>query len=313
MAPRADAVDGLATVARLLDLVPFLSTHQGIAVSELAQQFEVSEDQITKDLTTLWMCGLPGYTAYELIDLSFESGFVTISNAETLERPRAFNRDEVLALLLGLESLREDLKGSDPRFKEVISSAIGRLAALVDEAVRKRVQVGDSSGSALLAQFEKAISERSSLLIKYHSVSRDEISHRTIFPLEITLDGKYTYLSAFCESSNDFRTFRMDRIVESAVSPSTARKKHEVIELPAESTISATLVVSTRQRDIGERLQPKFGAAPGTAAMEIQCFSADWAVREIMSLGGAAQVSQPENLRRKIWDRAKSALSAYLP
>lgn len=313
MVARADAVDGLVRVARLLDLVPFLSTHQGIALSDLAQQFEVSEDQITKDLTTLWMCGLPGYTAYELIDLSFESGFVTISNAETLQRPRAFNRDEVLALLLGLESLREDLKDSDPRLIEGISSAIERLTALVDEAVRKRVQVGDSSGSALLTQFENAISERSSLLIKYHSVSRDEISLRTISPLEIISDSKYRYLSAFCESSNDFRTFRMDRIIEFSVSPNSSRKKHEVVELPAESTISATLVVSARQRDIGERLQPKFGAAPGTAAMEIQCFSADWAVREIMSFGGAAQVSQPENLRLKIWERAKSALSAYLP
>lgn len=305
--------DGLERVARLLDIVPFLTTHQGIAVTELAKEFAVTEEQITKDLTTLWMCGLPGYTDYELIDLSFESGFVTISNAETLQRPRALNRDEVLALLLGLESLREELGESDPNLKELISSAIQRLTTLADEALRKRVQVGDSSSSVLLAECEKAISEGSALLIKYHSVTRDEISSRTIFPLEITSDGRHTYLYAYCEDSNGYRTFRIDRIVKSAFASGATHRNSPESKVSADSTFGATLLVNARQRDIGERLQPKTNPAAGSEVIEIRCFSADWAVREIMSFGGAAAVSQPENLRRKIWERSKIALSAYLP
>ena len=68
---------GLARTARLLDLVPYLTTHQGIAISELAKTFNATVKEITDDLNTLWMCGLPGYTPLELIDLEFESGFVS--------------------------------------------------------------------------------------------------------------------------------------------------------------------------------------------------------------------------------------------
>ena len=48
--------------ARLLDLVPFISSHQGIALVDLASQFGISESELISDLNTLWMCGLPGYT-----------------------------------------------------------------------------------------------------------------------------------------------------------------------------------------------------------------------------------------------------------
>ena len=96
---------GLARTARLLDLVPYLTTHQGIAISELAKTFNATVKEITDDLNTLWMCGLPGYTPLELIDLEFESGFVSIRNAETLAAPRALDRAEALSVYMGLDLL----------------------------------------------------------------------------------------------------------------------------------------------------------------------------------------------------------------
>ena len=82
----------LERTARLLDLVPYINTHQGIALKDLAAVFEVSHAQMVNDLTTLWMCGLPGYTPLELMDLDFESGYVNISNAPTLAKPRTWIR-----------------------------------------------------------------------------------------------------------------------------------------------------------------------------------------------------------------------------
>ena len=84
----------LLRTARLLDLVPYLNTHQGISLKDLAQHFDVSPSQMSADLTTLWMCGLPGYTPLELMDLEFESGYVSIRNAETLSKPRSITFQE---------------------------------------------------------------------------------------------------------------------------------------------------------------------------------------------------------------------------
>lgn len=303
--------DSLESVARLLDIVPFLSTHQGIALSELAAAFGVSMDQMTKDLTTLWMCGLPGYTPYELIDLSFDSGFVTISNAQTLEKPRALNRDEILALLLGLESLREDLKGSDSEVVEQINATISRLTHLIGEAVSKSVQAGAPSSSATLAICEKTIAGRGALEIDYHSVSRDEVSHRTIFPLEITTDGKHSYLYAHCTSSEGYRTFRIDRIVTCVVNPEIEATLSGVNVAAANSTLEAAIKISSRKRDIAENFQPLNSSPEIGDEFIVRCFSSDWAVREVMSFGGSAQVTHPESLRKQIFARASQALSAY--
>jgi len=98
----------LAQTARLLDLVPFLLSHQGISLTDLAKHFKVDSEVIVDDLNTLWMCGLPGYTPLELIDLAFDSGFVTIRNAAPLAFIRTMSSSEIVSLALGLDLLREN-------------------------------------------------------------------------------------------------------------------------------------------------------------------------------------------------------------
>lgn len=308
---KASPLEGLETVARLLDIVPFLTTHQGIALPELAKAFSVSTEQMTKDLTTLWMCGLPGYTAYELIDLSFDSGFVTISNADTLERPRALNRDEVLALLLGLESLREDLKDTDERLSQTVSAAISRLATMIDSAIGKRVQAGDASLSALVAQCQRAIADGSGMTIKYHSTGRDEISERLIYPLEITSDARFSYLYAFCEPSNGYRTFRLDRVISFEPAPVVKEDAQLATSREVVPTIVADVLIHSRRRDISERLKPASEITEISDEVQIECFSPNWIVREVMSLGGAAQITHPVSVKKEILERSRKALAAY--
>ncbi len=44
---------------RLLALVPYLQAHPGIGVEQAAEDLGVTEAQLRRDLTLLWMCGLP--------------------------------------------------------------------------------------------------------------------------------------------------------------------------------------------------------------------------------------------------------------
>ena len=60
-------------VERLLDLVPYLTSNQGVALEQIATDFQTDKSTIIDDLNTLWMCGLTGYTPLELIDLSFDT------------------------------------------------------------------------------------------------------------------------------------------------------------------------------------------------------------------------------------------------
>jgi proteasome accessory factor C len=56
---------------RTMDLVPYILENPGISTIDLAAKFSVTQKQIEKDLQLIFLCGLPGYTPYELIDLSF--------------------------------------------------------------------------------------------------------------------------------------------------------------------------------------------------------------------------------------------------
>ena len=87
----------LDRTARALDLVPYLLEHQGISIPELAVAFGVSEKQINDDLVLIHMCGLPGYTPLELIDMFYEDGYVTVSDPQSFKKPRSMNAKDQTA------------------------------------------------------------------------------------------------------------------------------------------------------------------------------------------------------------------------
>ena len=306
---------GLERTERLLDLVPFLATHQGISIEDLATEFSISTAQLTEDLTTLWMCGLPGYTALELMDISFDTGYVSISNAETLARPRVLNRDEVLALILGLESILEDADATQVALINTIRLLVAKLIAFLDTHVEQKVQVGTSALSFERGIIEQAIASRGAVEISYHSVSRDEISTRVIMPLEFTSSNEYEYVLAFCQLTRGYRTFRLDRIV-------SALSVKDASSFPSDSLFASqgekfpiTVMIGSRLRDAAERFNLDFAtlAFNSENLVQVESFTADWAIREIMSFGGDIRLYSPADLRKSLRQRSLQALNAYEP
>lgn len=304
---------GLDRTERLLDLVPFLATHQGISIEELAREFAISADQLTEDLYTLWMCGLPGYTALELMDLSFDTGFVSISNAETLARPRVLNRDEVLALILGLEALQEDADLKHPQLTETIALLVSKLIRFLDTSVQRRVQTGTPALSVERGVIERAIASRGAVEISYHSISRDEVSKRVIHPLEFSTSKENDYVLAFCELTSSYRTFKLGRIVEAVPVEDPREFSPATTASDGGEKFHMTVSIGSRLRDVVERFNlevvPQSSDSP--SRLNVETFSADWAIREIMSFGGEVGLESPRELRNSLHDRARRALSAY--
>jgi proteasome accessory factor C len=302
---------GLEDAARLLDLVPFILSHQGISLGDLATQFAMTPDEITSDLTTLWMCGLPGYTAYELIDLSFDSGFVTISNADTLQRPRNLQRNEALALLLGLETLIEEIGPSNPTLMNSISELINRISLIVDTGAAQRVKAGSPSSSLIRAHISEAIESRQLLRIVYHSTTHDEMSERIVHPFEISTSNGVEYLEAYCHHSSGYRTFRLDRIVTASVEISRPTSQAKVPSFNTSPPSRFSIAIFDRKRDVVERFSLSQAQASAGGEIESESFSPEWTIREVMSLGGAVAISSPKSLRTAIGERASRALDGY--
>jgi proteasome accessory factor C len=295
---------GLARTARLLDLVPYLTTHQGIAISELAKTFNATVKEITDDLNTLWMCGLPGYTPLELIDLDFESGFVSIRNAETLAAPRALDRAEALSIYMGLDLLSAELGGSHSSLVSEITNLQEQLRSQLISA--PQVQIEASLASELRALILRAIRRRGWLEITYHSAANDQVTKRQVAPYELSQSGSHEYLQGYCDNAKAIRNFRADRIV--AVSE-IADQLWPINQLAAsDEAIEYEVKVHAASRQVLEVL-PQVSVNSATAT--IQGYSAPWISRAILSLAGQVEAIAPTQIRAAVHARAKAALENY--
>ena len=294
----------LERTARLLDLVPYINTHQGIALKDLAAVFEVSNAQMVNDLTTLWMCGLPGYTPLELMDLDFESGYVNISNAPTLAKPRSVTFDEGVALILGLDLLRASIPTDRSDLIEKIDSLSARLSSIIN--LNSTFSVIAPINQGVSAAIDEALASRSSLEIEYHSMYRDEITQRTIFPLEIIEVEGQQYLSSYCYSASDFRQFKLDRIQKAVVT-------QESKTIPEDATdtqrINSRLKVLKPTREIAERFSRQDLIAG--SEFDFQTYSQQWLERSILSSGDGVALLTPPEIRASIAQMAQSMLDRY--
>lgn len=296
----------LAKAARLLDLVPFISTHQGISIKSLADEFGISTDELVDDLNTLWMCGLPGYTPLELIDLSFESGFVSIRNAEVLQKVRLLSKEELVAIAIGLDLLKDSI----PLDRSDLQLAVQSLAAKIKSLIGEVVAVSPTVDSAHRALILKALSERRDLKVKYHSLIRDEISDRQITPIELGIDRGLETLFAYCSKAEGFRTFRLDNFLSAELAETSA-----LVERAAEYSplVSAKCRINGRLRSTLERfrLDAKLNQIRTSDVIEVNSFSRDWLVRNFLSTLENTEIVDSPDLSRAVGERAKATLALY--
>jgi len=294
----------LGRTARLLDLVPYLASHQGIELLSLAKEFDVSQSQMVADLTTLWMCGLPGYTPLELMDLSFESGFVTIHNAETLAHPRTLSDEESIALLLGLDLVIESLPNDRKDLKEIALDLVARLSAR--SSVPAKLSAVPVIPGSLRATIQSALRTKSALEIVYHSSYSDILSTRVVTPIELRDDNGFEYLWAACQSARALRSFRVDRIQSVAL---TTVEKMPTGALHNNRKIEYTILAHSREREVMER----FALEPDAlgATIETSSYSREWIRRSILASSGGVELVAPDDIRSEIQRAAQSILDRY--
>ena len=294
----------LARTARLLDLVPFLNTHQGISLKELAQRFDVTAAQMSSDLTTLWMCGLPGYTPLELMDLEFESGYVTIRNAPTLAKPRSISFDEGVALILGLDLLASSLTTDKQNLASLIEDLKTKISTKIGLPVSLKAQ--PKSSPQVTSALNESISKNTYLAIKYHSLYRDEVSERTIQPMELLQENSNQYVRAFCFSAGAMRDFRVDRIIEATQTSEPPVGNEATV---TSQSIDFTISLKKPSRDVVERFDVKYSDI--SKNLRLQSFSQQWIERSVMASGDGVELASPLNIRADIASKAQLILDRY--
>jgi proteasome accessory factor C len=250
------------------------------------------------------MCGLPGYTPLELIDLEFESGFVSIRNAETLAAPRALDRAEALSIYMGLDLLSAELVSANASLVAEISNLQEQLRSQLISA--PQVQIEASLASELRALILRAIRRRGWLEITYHSAASDQVTKRQVAPYELSQSGAHEYLQGYCDNAKAIRNFRADRIVAVLEIADQLWPTNQVAA--NDEAIEYEVKVHSASRQVLEVLPQ---VSPNSSTATAQGFSAPWIARAILSLGGQVEATEPSQIRAAVHARTKAALENY--
>jgi proteasome accessory factor C len=295
----------VARVTRVLDLVPFILENPGIEVSALAKKFSVSEKQVLADLELIFMCGLPGYTPYELIDLVFEDGVVTVIDPQVLDKPRVFNEVEAVVLNLGLSIIKNAI--NDPikiESIEVLQKKIGAKFALISEISFS------TSKPAFYDLVSDAIARSEGLNLTYNSISRDEVSDRFVVPKRIYLAQGNFYFIAIDTNSNKERHFRMDLILNCEISNSVSTNNSSLADFEEsfEFKIQSTnKYLTERYSDLFTDVSQQGDVYQAVGRMN----NPQWLKRLVISNAPDLELIKPASLKKEIGEQVRSTLGLY--
>ena len=298
--------NAISRVARAMDVIPYVLENPGIKIETLATKFGVDQKQIIKELELIFLCGLPGYTPYELIDLTFEDGFVTIIDPQLFDKPRKFTETEGVIINLGLVLLKNSI--SDTNQIQVIDHLIQKLTAkfkVTSSAVIEKLSKPD-----FYDEITKSINQNDSICIDYASISEDSLYQRLIKPLRVSIRNGFYYLYATDLEKDVDRVYRMDQI--RSISSIQSNSQSRVNEVSENDEIDFELMVvdqliTEKFRDIFTEViqSEKHFRVKGKSS------NRQWLYRWILSHGSAIQILGPENLKESVRARAQSALDHY--
>ena len=309
-------------LSRLLAMVPWLLRHPGVPLAEAAGYFEISEDELVKDLQLLFVCGTPGHLPGDLIEADWESGRVYLDNAGEISRPLRLGVDEAVALLVGLRTLAEVPGLHDRKAVDSVITKLSEAAADVAAPAQSlAVDLGRGAQEPVLAGAREALQYQRRLRLDYLVPSRDETTRRDVDPMRLTvIEGRW-YLEGWCHLAEGVRLFRLDRVLrlevldEDGTPPSEAvsRDTDEALFQPSPDDPLVVLDLSPSAHWVADYYQAEdVEALPdGVLRARLRAASPDWVPRLVLSMGGAVRVVAPADLAEAAASRADEALAAY--
>ena len=296
-----------ARALRSMDLIPYVLENPGVSIAELSARFSVTQAQIESDLELVFMCGLPGYTPYELIDVAFEDGVVSIIDPQVLDKPRKFSSNEIVVIALGLKILID--------INQTNTTALTKLKQLSDKIAKlgsnkSILMTGDVSAFPFFEIISKAISEQRVLALQYHSLIKDQITQRLVLPEKLYFLNGRLYLSALDIDIDSDRVFKVDLIKECKIGERVAGKK--VLESSTETIV--ILDVQKSNRNFIERNSSIITAMQENGDLirvHLQVSNLEWIKLTVLSNAPGITVVSPEPLANAVKQSARDLLALY--
>ena len=305
---------------RLLALVPYVVSRKVVSLSEAAAAFGMTERELIDDLNLAWCVELRAPEPYCPIDLSYEDGEISISQAESIARPLRLAADEASALLVALRMLAE--AGGD-------GDAVARLIAKIEDAAgaagaasaQVAVQIEHPNARGLTATLNAALAARKRVHLRHYNPGRDEETERDVDPMRLLVVEGRTYLEGWCRRAEGVRLFRLDRVLSvdvldvPAEVPDTAEPKDVDAGLftasPSDVLVELDLAPAARWAAEYWRCDSMVDLPDGRLRITLRTPDTTSVRRLVLRLGEDARVVSPAGLAEEVRSAAAAALALY--
>ena len=226
----------VSRLARILALIPYVLERGAVDVDEVLEKFGYTADQLSRDLDTVFVCGLPGYGPGDLMEAYISDDEVVVDAADYFSRAPRLTSTEALGLLsagLTVVGMGEEVPA--------LNSAVKKLGkALMPDAEAITIDVLDETAN--VGVLRRAATENRVVRITYRSIGKEETTDRDIEPWAVAHTLGNWYVIGHCRLVDNERTFRVDRI-------RTLEVLDEVFD-PPEGQIEPTIGYSPSDNDV---------------------------------------------------------------
>ena len=313
---------------RILNILYYLNRYKKVSAKRLAEEFEVSQRTIYRDLDILENMGIPIERK-----MGFEGGISIIENFK-LENIN-FSKSEltrIISILNNYYYKDSKTKLLIEKFKNIISDKEMEEQRKLDYFKIEEGYLMHKREKENISSIKKAIESKNIIEVKYIN-SDNVISERQLEPYIISIKGNSVYLFANCLLRKELRIFRVSRILEIKIinekfteDPDISEKIysqkgffsdyiHNEIILKYKKNffeIAKFFLDNYEVLDIKKsREKYNITSIENYVIIKLNWRIDKWFLEFILSLGDNVEVLEPEELRNEIIQRIKNMYNMY--
>ena len=210
-------------IDRLMGILTMLQSKKFMPAERIADKFSISIRTVYRDVKALTEIGVP---------VSFENGRGYFIVQGYFLPPVSFTNEEANALIL-MESIAA--RFSDQSIQKHYETALNKVRSVLrgnqkDKLEQLQSQIKSvtcafgGNNFAYLSEIQNAISTQTILNLEYQNLN-DQVSARAIEPIGLIFYAFNWHMIAWCWWRNDYRDFRVSRILKLSAAGTSFRKK----------------------------------------------------------------------------------------
>ena len=294
--------------SRLFRILYYILEKGRVTAKELSEKFEVSIRTIYRDIDSLSSAGIPIYA------LQGKGGGIEIAEEFVLSKS-LLSEDEKKMIMTSLHSF----DGTGNIFGDQL---LTKLSALFKVKNTNWIEVdfnnwqNNKIKGKTFNLLKSAILDKNIISFSYFATNKDE-TNRKVKPVRLIFKGQDWYLYAFCLLRNEFRYFKLSRIKNLIILPSSFDDDFEDVILKKEIKYENIIRVKVRfDKKVAFRIYDELSTDiveddEGNLYAQIEMPSDYNLYSYIFSYGDMAEVLEPVEIREKIRDIIEKMKNIY--